>query len=184
MSDIVISGLDAVVTKFRTLSLYNSTTEAKVEEVVRKVLGEVRRSMQDAARGVMDSDPRSAYKAVRSMVYRRVLGGNVSILDGRRGRGVLTIYEPPRRLRPGQWGGNRRVRSERTARLMSYQGRDRAFILRFINNGTKGRNTRYGFRGAITGRDWFGQRSQNEMEAASVRICQMIDKYLAQVAGV
>ena len=184
MSDIVISGLDAVVTKFRTLSLNNTITEAKVEEVVRKVLGEVRRSMQDAARGVMQSDPRSAYKAVRSMVYRRVLGGNVSILDGRRRGGVLSVYEPPRKLRPGQWGGNRRVRSERTARLMSYQGRDRAFILRFLNNGTSGRSTRYGYRGAITGRDWFGKRSQKEMEAASVRICQMIDKYLAQVVGV
>ena len=89
------------------------------------------------------------------------------------------------------------VRSKRTQDLMSYEGADRVFILRFLNAGTEarytgGRNgrtaaerTRFieshegrGFRGSISARNWFGPRSQKEMETAAQNIQAIIDKVI------
>jgi hypothetical protein len=58
---------------------------------------------------------------------------------------------------------------------MSYQGKDRSFVLRFLNQGTADRNTRYGHRGAIGARQWFGSASQREMQQAAGDIDRMID---------
>ena len=58
---------------------------------------------------------------------------------------------------------------------MSYQGKDRGFVLRFLNQGTADRNTRYGHRGAIGTRQWFGSASQREMQQAAGDIDRMID---------
>ena len=85
---------------------------------------------------------------------------------------------------------------------MSYQGSDRGFILRFLNQGTQNRVIRFkedesrtaihrggrggnvskygktintGNRGSIPKRNWFGQRSQAEMESAAQAIDKLID---------
>ena len=124
----------------------------------------------------MGKDPRHAYKAVRMAVYRRLFGGQVNILQSRR-HGSMRLYEQPRKLdqNPHQRGGNRIQRSRRTEDLMSYQGKDRGFVLRFLNQGTADRNTRYGHRGAIGARQWFGSASQREMQQAAGDIDRMID---------
>ena len=64
---------------------------------------------------------------------------------------------------------------------MSYQGADRGFILRFLNAGTSERNTRYGKRGSITARNWFGPRSQQEMEKAAANMDKLIDDIVAGI---
>jgi len=157
------------------LLMSNPAMEKKVQGLIRKVLGQVRKSMGDAAKSSMKSDPRQAYKAVRSAVYKRILGGNVNILTKRRVSGSRSSYTKQRKLREGQRGGNRLPRSIRTKRLESYTGPDRGFILRFINAGTQERTTLYGFRGHITARNFFGLRSQTEMENAAANLERMID---------
>jgi hypothetical protein len=147
----------------------------------------------------MQSDPRKAYKAVRMAVYRRIFGGNVNILQSRRA-GELRLYEPQRH--PSRRGGNRikREKGGRTEMLMSYTGKDRGFILRFLNQGTQarytgGRNGRTqeqrdrfimahegrGYRGRITARNWFGNASQHQLENASHNLDKMIDDIVAGV---
>ena len=159
------------------LLMKNPAMEKKVQALIRKVLMEVRRNLGKTAQGTMMSDPRQTYKAVKTAVYKRILGGSVSILDKRKA-GAPGNYQKPRKIREGQRGGNRITRSERTANLEGYQGADRGFILRFLNAGTDVRTSRYGNRGAILARNWFGPRSQQEMENAARNLQTMIDELI------
>lgn len=163
------------------LMMSNPAMEKKVQGLIRKVLGEVRKAVMAAAQqpSVMKTDPRQAYKAVKMAVYKRILGGNVSILRKKRAIGGGT-YTPTRTLRTGQRGGNRRLRSERTMKLESYVGNERGFILRFLNAGTQIRMTRYGNRGAIAPRNFFGNRSHLEMEQAAKNLETLIDNLIKQ----
>ena len=194
---IEIKGLDERLKQFGEASTKNPMMEKRIREVIRKVLSEARKSMQRSAKtGLnMNADPRNAYKAVRMAVYRRIFGGQVNILQSYNAMpGVY--YEPPRH--PSHRGGNRMKQSTRTHDLMSYQGADRGFILRFLNAGTEvrysghGRNGRTqsqrdrhimntdgrGHRGRIAARNWFGPRSQEELEHAARNIDALIDDIL------
>ena len=143
----------------------------------------------------MNGDPRQAYKAVRYAVYKRILGGQVNILDPRKVQ--KAPYNPPRKLQPKQRGGNRMTRSNRTQDLMEYYGASRAFVLRFLNAGTEaryngGRNGRteqerdkfimanegMNYRGRIAPRNWFGPRSHSELQNAAYRIQDIIDRVI------
>lgn len=183
--------LEALMTK-------NPAMEKKVQKIIRTVLLEVRRAMGNAARGAMKRDPRQAYKAVKTAVYRQILGGSVSILNKRKAGTQFSSYEPPRTLTPGQRGGNRMKRSPRTEDLVHYAGPDRGFVLRFLNAGTGTRGIKgfnydesrkvnkwnkhpnTGFRGSIAPRNWFGDRSQREVERAADRLTQLIDELIQQ----
>ena len=181
------------------LLMSNPAMEKKVQGLIRKVLAEVRKAMGEAATDAMDADPRKAYKAVRSVVYKRILGGNVNILNKKRASGGGGSYTPTRTLKSGQRGGNRKVRSDRTRKLESYYGSDRGFILRFLNAGTPGNRNlqdfRYderrkvdkwnkhpntGYRGHIAPRNFFGNRSHQEMENAAENLTNLIDKLIAE----
>lgn len=173
------------------LMMSNPEMEKKVQGLIRKVLGEVKKHMGEAASKEMKSDPRQAYKAVRYAVYKRILGGNVNILDKKRSGGGVA-YTPTRTLRTGQHGGNRRTRSERTMKLESYFGADRGFVLRFLNAGTFDRTIKFtphedrgydkhnkhpntGNRGRIAPRNFFGNRSHQEMQKAAENLEKLID---------
>jgi hypothetical protein len=193
---ITIEGLSEFDAKLAKLKTDNPGFERRLRAVIRKVLGQARANLRKAAgSGLrMDSDPRQAYKAVRFAVYKRLLGGQVNILNSRRAGGGL-YYEPPRH--PSVRGGNRRPQSVRTRKLMSYQGIDRGFILRFLNQGTKDRNIehqveiklagggskfkwsndngRYGNRGSIAARNWFQGASLAELQSVSHQMQTLID---------
>lgn len=196
---VTISGLDAIDKKLAQLKTDSHGFEKRLRDAIRKILGKARANLQnDAASGLrMDSDPRKAYKAVRFAVYKRIFGGQVNILQPRKaGKGHL--YEPPRTLRPGQRGGNRVLRSRRTTDLMSYEGKDRSFVLRFLNQGTGdraihsmgGQALRRGgvgimktksigaHRGAISPRNWFKGASMREMQNVAGEMQQLIDKII------
>ena len=204
---IEVTGLEERIKKMGELSTKNPEMRKRINEVIRQTLAQVRKSLQGDARSGLDmkSDPRNAYKAVRMAVYRRLFGGQVNILQSRKAHGGR-IYEPPRH--PSRRGGNRRTRSGRTEQLMSYQGADRGFILRFLNAGTGerkivfnqdenrskvnrgsrggniekyGKTTNTGTRGAISARNWFGPRSQAEMERAAQNLDKMIDDIITGV---
>lgn len=189
------------------LMMSNPAMEKKVQGLIRKVLGVVRKNMSKAAQDAMDEDPRKASAAVRTMVYKRILGGNVNILQKRRASGKGGAYTPTRTLKSGQRGGNRRTRSEKTMKLESYTGSDRGFVLRFLNAGTHKRVVRFtsdearesvhrgsrggnlqkygktintGFRGKIVPRNFFSIRSHAEMEAAAQNLERMIDELIKQ----
>ena len=160
----------------------------KVQAIIRKVLLKARSDASKSIHGQLSNDPRQAYRAVKSTVYRRLLGGNISILSKRKASKTRVKIEHERKQvidKNGQHrGGNRRKRSKRAYDLDSYWGNDRGFILRFLNSGTAERAA-YGYgnarRGNIKPRNFFGASSQKAMETASERFCQLIDEEIERI---
>lgn len=196
-STIEITGLSEFEAKLKKLKTDNPDFEKRLRDVIRKVLGEARANLRkNAASGLqMDSDPRHAYRAVRYAVYKRLFGGQVNILNSRKA-GAETGYRPARTLTPGQRGGNRRLRTSRN--LDKYEGVDRGFILRWLNDGMTKTNPRViqftendrrkvdrwnkhpntGNRGAIKARNWFGGASLQELQKVAGRMQELIDRVI------
>ena len=142
-----------------------------------------------------NGDPRGTRYAVKRYVAGKYLGGVVSILDGRKA-GSRNNYEAPRKLRPGQRGGNRMLRSQRTDDVLHYGPGQRSFILRYVNSGTaprysagrnvSGKGNRRAFfkmqeegdwyRGSIAPRNFFATLGQPAMERAVRNLGQMVDE--------
>ena len=197
---IEIKGLDERIKQFGEASTKNPEMRKRINEVIREVLKQVRKKLQDNAQSglQMDSDPRKAYKAIRMAVYRKIFGGQVNILSPRKA-GSMRLYEPPRH--PSQRGGNRMKRSQRTTDMMSYQAGDRWMVVQWLDAGTherfsgNGRNGKTvsqraafmertggrGKRGSISGRNWFGPRSTQELKAAAANLDKMIDDIVSGI---
>ena len=62
-----------------------------------------------------------------------------------------------------------------------YTGKDRGFMRRFLNQGTDDRMTKYGSRGRIEPRNWFGDASQKELEQVSSNLDKMIDDIISGI---
>ena len=179
--NVEIDGLVKEQKALEALMMSNPDMEKKVQGLIRKVLMTVRRAVAQQAKGAMRSDPRQAYKAVKTAVYRQILGGSVSILQKRRGSVQFSDYEPPRKQRaPWARGGNRIPRSQRTNDLIHYAGADRSFVLRFINQGTSQRESRYGNRGSIRARGFFATSSHQAMRKAADELTQLIDQLIKE----
>lgn len=169
--------------------LMSGEMEAKVRAIIRRVLKSTQKALSEDVRGALPHDPRDAYKAVRHSVYKRVLGGSVSILNRRKRSGQTVSVRM-----------SRRGRSARTEQVMSYAGEDRGFILRFINSGTGERTVTtmnahemrrgsveerpggkrnykggLGNRGSVRARNFFGRLAQKEMNEAAQKIGDLIE---------
>ncbi|MDY2942214.1 MAG: hypothetical protein SOT07_00735 [Paludibacteraceae bacterium] len=150
----------------------------QLQKIIRKAIRAAARRVSQDARSVLGNDPRRAAAAVRSSVYRAILGGQVNILSPRRAAKKGSLYEPARTGREGQRGGNRVKRSARTEQMMSYTGADRGFILRWVESGTGVRTSRYGNRGSISARPWFTRSATSALETAAQEIVPMVEALL------
>lgn len=164
--------------------------EKRVRSIIQKELAKARSALAKEAKSAVPNDPRQAYKAVRRGIYKRVLGGNLNILAPKKA-GAPHAYTKRRKPRPvtdknGQHrGGNCSPRSARTEQVDGYWGKDRGFILRFVNDGAdrtdpskqkKRGNRALTNRGRIGAKNWFPGASHKELEAAAERIAQLIDE--------
>lgn len=168
--------------------------EKKVRKIVRTVLMDARSrlSAQAVAGLQMQSDPREAYRAVRSSVYKQLIGGQLNILNRRKAgeRGplppVVHRLETELNSKGNHRGGNRVKRSRRTEDLLTYKGADRGFILRFLNSGTAERNAdarggrMKGNRGRISAREWFGKAAGVSLEQAAKDLADYIEGLVQQ----
>lgn len=184
-----VTGLDELSKKLDRLQAKDSQMEEQIVKIIKDALKKARKLIQDDASKALPNDPRQAYKAVRTMVYKQILGGNINILRKRRAGKATSGYEPPRTLRQGQRGGNRVPRSARTQQMMDYRGSDRGFILMWLNSGTRKREagTRggrlHGNRESITARNWFPSSGQNAMKLASQYIEDEINRLVEEMFG-
>ena len=173
------------------------STNPKTEAVLRKL---IRKEVIAARAKVVSSikfeggDPRQTRRAVRTSVYKKILGANINIFDSRKRHG-WNNYEPPRKGVSGR-GGNRRTRSPRTRQIMGYAPLDRGFILRWINDGTPGaRNIEFtsndrrkvdkwnkhpntGNRGNISARNFFRGAGERALAQAADNLATLIDTEL------
>ena len=197
-----IEGYDEQMKQLKRMMTDDPTFRRRINAVLSQVLKEARKVISEDATKVVKNDPRNAYKAVRSSVYKRILGGQVNILQKRKA-GTPTNYRKPLKGLPKR-GGNRWGRSERTKQLEGYEGMDRGFILRFLNAGTADRGilsytdrtgTRHslesassqnikthaltGNRGSIRARNWFSGASHAALEKASLQLQELSDRIIA-----
>jgi hypothetical protein len=174
----------------------NPKTQKALQKLIRKVIMEARAKVVSVADDKIKNDPRGAARAVRTAVYKRILGANINIYNSRKAHGS-TSYEPPRH--PSVRGGNRRTRNARTARIMSYDALDRGFILRWINDGTPGvRNIEFthnerrkvdkwnkhpntGNRGNIAARNFFRGAGERALVTAADNLANLIDTELETI---
>lgn len=184
-----VDGIVRQKQELESLLMSNPQMEKKVQGLIRKVLLVARKQISNTAKGEMKSDPRQAYKAVKTAVYRQILGGNVSILNkrkaGKRGS-VPPVYhalEHRTNSKGNHRGGNRMPRSRRTEDLLTYQGSDRGFILRFLNAGTSDRESRIGNRGAIGPRAFFANISHTAMRKAAEQLDTLIQDLIKKELG-
>ena len=162
-------------------------TRKRIRKIVREELKDATKRLREDARYELPNDPRKAYRAVRASIYRKILGGNVSILNPRKAGARYQLIKP-RKLdqNPFQRGGNRVPRSPRTESVDTYFGKDRAFILRFLNSGTSQRmagsrgGRLSGNRGSIAARNWFQNMAPHEMELAAENLSNVIEEELAE----
>ena len=189
----MMEGYEEQLKQLKQMMTNDPTFRRRINEVIRKVLREARTAVSKDFKQIIGSDPRNAYKAVRHSVYKRIFGGQLNILQ-RRKAGSPGNYQKPQKGLPKR-GGNRWGRSDRTAALEGYEGADRGFVLRFINNGAQNRSIHSysdrngmkhdlrsgrGSRGSIVGSNWFGIYSQAELEKKSKEMQELIDKIIAQ----
>ncbi len=164
--------------KLERLLVSNPEMEKKVQKIVRKVLTVAQKSVQRTA---MPLSSKEAYLGVRKAVYKKVLGGNINIISGGKSAGKRAPIPPEsQRKKSHDRGGNRIPRSKRTEDLLSYAGPDRSFILRFMNDGTTTRTSRYGNRGAIAARNWFGPAATQALEQSAQMFDELITKLVEQ----
>lgn len=135
----MVEGLTEQMQQLDALLASNPDMEKRMRRVVSKVLIKAQKQMSKDIASDIPNDPRQAAKAVRKLVYRQLLGGNINILRKRRATAGASTYTPTRTLKSGQRGGNRRLRGERTMRMEAYNASDRGFILYWLNSGTGAR---------------------------------------------
>ena len=185
MKIVEINAYDAIA-QFDTILLTDKDFAKEVKIIIRKELSKARNDVSDDTKEFIDYDPRQAYRAVRRVIYKRILGGNINILQKRKASSTRVHVQKERKLREGQRGGNRRPRSAETERIDSYFGQDRGFILRFLNLGVGLKKKRVNYnvgnarRGHITPRGWFGSKSEARITEAAERICDQIEELIAR----
>lgn len=174
----------------------NSDMGKRLRELI---FQELKRVRNDIAGGLKfaNGDPRGTRGAVKRYIASKYLGGVVSILDGK-SSGRKNSYEAPRKLRTGQRGGNRMIRSQRTDDILHYGPDERNFILRFINSGThpryaNGRNGKWDrrgnnstffklkeqgdyYRGSIAPRNFMSTLGNPSMRRAVENLSKMVDE--------
>lgn len=173
----------------------NPKTQKALHKLIRKAIMEARSKVISSEK-FKHGDPRGARYAVRTSVYKKILGANINIYNSLKAHGS-TSYEPPRNGVSGR-GGNRRTRSQRTSRIMSYDALDRGFILRWLNEGASNRSISFktndkrkadkwnkhpntGNRGNIAPRNWFRTSAQSALTTAVDHLSNLIDTELENI---
>lgn len=178
----------------------NPAMERRVRKDIREVILDVRsKVIRDSGDAFKNGDPRGTRRAIRTSVYKQILGANINIYQSHKSHGTISYFSE-RTLRPGQRGGNRVQPSDRTIQLQSYPAEDRGFILRFVNSGTDGRyiggrngkteadKIRFilnrpvtphgaaGWRGKITATNWFKDKTEPQMVESINELATLIDE--------
>lgn len=162
----------------------------RLTEDIRKLLWEARGRLALNVRAMYGGE-RESWRAVRNIVFRKVLGGNLNLLNMKRGTANWRMVQKTRKVEqnPHMRGGNRRRLSLSTARREGYEGKARGFILRFQNEGTDNRNIhvktsptgKRGNRGSIAGAHYFEQYATQSLNVMAAALNGMIDKEMQKM---
>lgn len=121
-----------VVQTLDRLKYENIVKTKDVNKVFRQVMKPVKQRVQSAAKQAIPHDPRKSWKAVRVITLKKGAGAVVGLLNPRKA-GKKSTYQKPRGGKSGILRDRRK--SQRTVTVESYQGADRAWLLRIVNLG-------------------------------------------------
>ena len=164
----------------------NLVKSSDVRKVFAKGAKPVKQSVQQGARSSMKKDPRKAWKGVRVITLKGGKGVVVGLLNPRKAGNAMAVGS---NSTGGKSGIRRkRKRSARTNQVDGYQGADRSFILRIVNQGTKngprdagtrGTLKKTANRGEITAKRFF-DRAASGMQRASQQLSVELGKIIEQ----
>ena len=84
--NVQVEGLSERRKEIEQLVTSNPAMKREIQAIIRKCINEARKNVVKDAQGVLENDPRHAYKAVRNSVYKQIFGGQINILpSGHRG---------------------------------------------------------------------------------------------------
>ena len=157
-----------------------------IRKVFARVARPVKKTVQQGARAAMKSDPRKAWKGVRVITLKGGKGVVVGLLNPRKA-GKASGYSKTKGGRSGII--RNRTRSKRTIAMEGYQGADRSFILRMLNQGvdtprmagTRGTLKKPANRGVLTARRFF-DRAEPAMKKASESLATELGKIIEKRA--
>lgn len=164
----------------------NPKTQKALQQLIHQVILEARAQVVSSIQ-FQNADPHQSRRAVRSTVYKKILGGNINILNSSKAHGTQA-YQYQHKLREGQRGGNRVKPTQRTIQMQTYAPQDRGFILRFVNEGVstpRQAGTRGGHlsgnRGTLPARPFFRDYGQRALERAAKHLGTLIDAELEKI---
>lgn len=183
----------------------NPETREAIQRLIRETLWEARNATAHDISGIVGGRGQS-WRAVRNVVFQKILGGNINILNKTRGKAAWKIIQKTRKVEqnPHMRGGNRRRRSLRSAMVEGYEPTARGFILRFQDSGTRqrfigGRNSSgrgdnglrwgrmkargIGNRGSITAGNFFYRIASQRLGAAVEKLAKMIDEEIVKISN-
>lgn len=185
-----VQGVEVTQKGLEKLMTDNPDMRKQLTEDIRKLLWEARERLALNIKNMYGGE-RESWRAVRNIVFRKVLGGNLNIMNMKRGTANWRMVQKVRKVEqnPKMRGGNRRNISLSTARREGYEGKARGFILRFQNEGTKKRNIRVktsptgknGNRGKIAGAKYFEQYATQSLNVMAAALNGMINEEMKKM---
>lgn len=162
----------------------NLVKTSDIRKLFARIAKPVKQSVQQGFRESVKSDRRKAWKAVRLITLKGGKGVVVGLLNPRKAGNAMDVRS---NSTGGQSGIRRkRKRSARTNQVDGYQGADRAWLLRIINQGTvngpreagtRGTMKKTANRGELTAKRFF-DRAELRMKQASQSLASELGKII------
>lgn len=150
-----------------------------IRKVFRKVMTPVRKVIQNAAKTAVPNDPRESWRGVRVITLKNGAGAVVGLLNPFGPARSMVLHRKPRGGKSGII--RNRPKSDRTKQVEGYFGKDRAWILRIVNQGTTGRFA--GTRGTLKHKAYRGVISAKKFFRASEPAMKQAERSLATELG-
>lgn len=150
-----------------------------IRKVFRKVMTPVRKVIQNAAKTAVPNDPRESWRGVKVITLKNGAGAVVGLLNPFGPARSMVLYRKPRGGKSGII--RNRPKSDRTKQVEGYFGKDRAWILRIVNQGTTGRFA--GTRGTLKHEAYRGVISAKKFFRASEPAMKQAERSLAAELG-
>lgn len=174
--------IELQVKQIESMMTDNPELRKKLQDAIREDVWKARNTVVSNMTGIFaNGDPAEARRAVRNIVYEKILGANLNIMNMKKGTAQWRVRQVDRKVEqnPKMWGGNRIKRGFKTTRMHGYEGKARGMILRWVNSGVGDRVTRYGNRGSIAARNFFEPLAGAALNVVSQHLAQIIEQEIA-----
>ncbi|MCX8462176.1 hypothetical protein O1400_09980 [Bacteroides fragilis] len=180
-----------VVKLLNEIDIENAIPKTERKKILRNAMKITQKAVREGYRSSVYSDPRKAIQGVKISVYREGMGATVSLNNPKSGRSSKVVRASITRTGGASGILRHRKRSERTEQIDGYWGRDRAFILRFINKGTiervafkrtRSKSGRTANRGIISARGFFRRSVDGAKVATEQYLAGQLNTRIASCA--